>query len=66
MSESPTKKRSGPESSKERLLRLHFDILMVLSSIGEAEKRLSNMKLEAQHLNVAVMDKIENEKQSDV
>jgi len=52
-------------SERERLRQVHFEILMLLGSIADAEKRLDKMKLEAQQLSCAVMDRID-EKQSDV
>lgn len=48
--------------SKERLRQMHREVLLLLSSIADAEKRLEDMKLEAQKLSCAVLDKIENEK----
>ena len=48
------------EVSKERLQQMHRDNLLLLGSIAESEKRLADLKLEAQQLNCAIMDELEN------
>ena len=47
--------------NRKRLQQMHMEILLLLGSIADGEKRLEKMKRDAQQMSCFVKDKIENE-----